>query len=165
MNKTYTTIKDVMAMVIQAIEGTGVSSRDEFDVEGIASDITEWQNGALVDTADDDDFWAVVEAHCVGIADDIALHGVDGDTLRIVTAEDGSSAALHSETLGCWLPAGDARDTDNSVSTPADWQALAAQFDTAAAALAAGRDPRFWDEQGGQMHAVVAAHEIDGDDA
>lgn len=88
-------------------------------------------------------------------SDAFALAGVD-DTLQIVTAGNGHSvAAVHSAILGAWLPAMDCRDTDNSITTPADWQAAGVLFATAATAMAAAANPRFWETHGAQITAIT----------
>lgn len=53
---TFTTIADAIEYVTVAL-GEFVS---DFDVEGIARDVTEWQDGEFVLVGDVEDFWNTV---------------------------------------------------------------------------------------------------------
>ena len=61
--ETFTTIADAIYYVDMALS-TSDGYPDDYDIEAIANDITDWQDGKLVLTANDDDsFWNVVMSH------------------------------------------------------------------------------------------------------
>ncbi len=57
---TFATITEAIEYVETAIGADYVS---DYDCEAIAREVTEWVDGKLTLTAEDDDFWAIVAAH------------------------------------------------------------------------------------------------------
>lgn len=57
---TFTTITDVIEQIV--LPSLGEYAAD-YDVEAIARDIYEWQDGQIVITAEGDDFWEIAERH------------------------------------------------------------------------------------------------------
>ena len=57
---TFTNITEAAEYVETAI---GSEFSHDYDLEAIAREVTDWQNGKLVLTAEDDAFWAIVSDH------------------------------------------------------------------------------------------------------
>lgn len=66
--ESFTTITDVNDQLVIPALGEWV---DDYDVESIADEITEWRDNKLVVTCDDEEFWKIVESH------DITRHPVN----------------------------------------------------------------------------------------
>ncbi len=56
---TFTTITEAIDYVETALGDAAC----DYDVESIAREATDWQDGKLALTADGDDFWAIVAEH------------------------------------------------------------------------------------------------------
>lgn len=56
---TFTTITEA----IEYVETALADFASDYDTEAIAREVTDWVDGKLTLTAEDEDFWAIVESH------------------------------------------------------------------------------------------------------